>query len=80
MMILTKFDCDNEPRFLHSVSQFSFLASSLEKLRCQSVMSNQIDPPFSQGVGYGLIIGVSALFAIGMSTVVGVLERFFAEK
>jgi urea-proton symporter len=43
-------------------------------------MSNQIDPPFSQGVGYGLIIGVGALFAIGMSTVAWGLERFFAEK
>lgn len=64
MMILTKFSCGNESRFLHSVSQFSFLASSLEKLRYQSAMSNQIDPPFSQGVGYGLIIGVGALFAI----------------
>lgn len=31
----------------------------------------QIDAPFTQGVGYGLILGVGAIFAIRMSIVSG---------
>ncbi|KIW81907.1 hypothetical protein Z517_04933 [Fonsecaea pedrosoi CBS 271.37] len=41
---------------------------------------NQIEPPFSQGFGYGYIIGVGALFAIGMCVVSWGLSHFFAEK
>ena len=40
----------------------------------------QIDPPLPQSVGYGIIIGVGALFAIGMSLLSWTLARFFAEK
>ena len=40
----------------------------------------QISPPFGQGVGYGLIIGVGALFAFGMSLLSWFLAKFFAEK
>ena len=36
----------------------------------------QIDPPFGQGVGYGLVIGLGAAFAIGMSLVSWALSRF----
>lgn len=40
----------------------------------------QVPPPFGQGVGYGLIIGVGALFALGMSLLSWFLAKFFAEK
>ncbi|KAF5615599.1 Na+ solute symporter [Fusarium tjaetaba] len=40
----------------------------------------QIDPPFSQGVGYALILGIGSLFTIGMSIVSWGLSRFFAER
>ncbi|KAI9745919.1 MAG: hypothetical protein M1818_000600 [Claussenomyces sp. TS43310] len=39
-----------------------------------------IEPFFDSGVGYGIIVGVGAAFAIGMSFLSIVLERFFAEK
>ncbi|RFU25541.1 hypothetical protein B7463_g10794, partial [Scytalidium lignicola] len=41
---------------------------------------SSIEPIFSPGVGYGIVVGVGAAFAIGMSTVSWGLERFFAEK
>lgn len=37
-------------------------------------------PILNSGVGYGIIVGVGAAFALGMSSVSIVLERFFAEK
>lgn len=40
----------------------------------------QIEPPFSQGVGYGVVIGLGAAFAIGMSMVSLFLSKYFAEK
>lgn len=40
----------------------------------------QIDPPFSQGVGYGLILGIGFAFAIIMSVISWGLSRFFAER
>lgn len=43
-------------------------------------MSDTITPFFSQGVGYGLILGVGAVFAIGMSLISYLLSRFMAEK
>jgi len=43
-------------------------------------MSGTIQPIFGQGVGYGIIVGVGALFAIGMSAISWGLARFFAEK
>lgn len=36
----------------------------------------QIDPPFGQGTGYGLVIGLGALFAVGMTAVSWGLSRF----
>ena len=39
----------------------------------------QITPPLSQGVGYGIIIGVGAAFAIGMSTISWWLSRYMSE-
>ncbi|KAH8685368.1 putative sodium/proline symporter [Tricladium varicosporioides] len=40
----------------------------------------QIEPPFGQGVGYGIVIGLGAAFAIGMSLVSLFLSKYFAEK
>lgn len=40
--------------------------------------TNQM-PVFSEGVGYGLILGLGALFAIGMSAVSVMLARLMAE-
>jgi hypothetical protein len=40
----------------------------------------QITPPLSTGLGYGIIVGVGALFAIGMSALSWFLAKFFAEK
>jgi ribosomal protein L6P/L9E len=37
-------------------------------------------PIFNQGVGYGIIIGVGAGFALGMSLVSWGLSRYLAEK
>lgn len=42
-------------------------------------MSEGIEPIFSSGVGYGIVVGVGAAFAIGMSTVSWGLAKFFAE-
>lgn len=42
--------------------------------------SVQIEPPFSQGVGYGIVVGVGAAFAIGMSALSWFLSKYFAEK
>ncbi len=39
----------------------------------------QIPPPFGPGVGYGIIIGVGAIFAIGMSAVSWALSRYMNE-
>ena len=39
----------------------------------------QITAPFSPGVGYGLIVGIGAAFAIGMSLLSWVLSRYFNE-
>lgn len=39
----------------------------------------QIEAPFGPGVGYGIIIGVGALFAIGMSTVSWALSKYVNE-
>jgi Na+/proline symporter len=38
--------------------------------------SFQITPPLSQGVGYGLIIGLGTAFAIGMSCLSWWLSRY----
>ena len=40
----------------------------------------QVTPPLSPGVGYGIIVGVGAAFAIGMSLLTWVLSRYFNEK
>ncbi|KAJ6008218.1 hypothetical protein N7540_012194 [Penicillium herquei] len=40
----------------------------------------QIEPPFSQGVGYGIVIGIGTAFAAGMSTLSWYLSKYFAEK
>lgn len=40
---------------------------------------NQIPPPFSEGVGYGIIVGLGSAFALGMGAVSWGLERYFAE-
>ncbi|PWY83435.1 putative sodium/proline symporter [Aspergillus heteromorphus CBS 117.55] len=39
----------------------------------------QISPPLSQGVGYGIIVGLGATFAIGMSGVSWFLGRYMNE-
>ncbi|KAJ6150824.1 sodium/proline symporter [Penicillium chermesinum] len=39
----------------------------------------QISPPLSQGVGYGIVIGVGAIFAIGMSLTSWLLSRYMNE-
>lgn len=41
--------------------------------------SQQFQPIFSAGVGYGLIIGLGAVFAIGMSCLSVLLARYMAE-
>lgn len=41
--------------------------------------STQIPTLFSQGVGYGIIVGVGAIFAISMSLISLGLSRYFAE-
>jgi hypothetical protein len=43
-------------------------------------MTEAIQPIFGSGVGYGIVVGVGAAFAIGMSGISWGLERFFAEK
>ncbi|CZR52802.1 uncharacterized protein PAC_02679 [Phialocephala subalpina] len=40
---------------------------------------NQIPPPFSEGVGYGIIVGLGTAFALGMGAVSWGLECYFAE-
>lgn len=40
----------------------------------------QISPPLGIGVGYGIIVGVGAAFAIGMSLVSFWLSKFMGEK
>lgn len=40
----------------------------------------QVAPPFSQGVGYGIIVGLGGVFAIGMSLVSLFMSKYFAEK
>lgn len=40
----------------------------------------QIDPPLSQGVGYGLVVGLGAAFAILMSLISKALERYMNER
>ncbi|RDW60681.1 sodium symporter [Coleophoma cylindrospora] len=40
----------------------------------------QIEPPFSQGVGYGIVVGLGGAFALGMSMVSLFLSKYFAEK
>lgn len=42
-------------------------------------MSGEIEPVFSYGVGYGLVVGVGAAFAVGMSTISWGLAKSFAE-
>jgi hypothetical protein len=42
-------------------------------------MSTQVATIFPQSVGYGIIVGVGAAFAIGMSLVSLGLSRYFAE-
>lgn len=39
----------------------------------------QIPPPFGQGVGYGLIVGLGSAFALGMGAVSCGLEKYFKE-
>ncbi|KAF7546311.1 hypothetical protein G7Z17_g8519 [Cylindrodendrum hubeiense] len=39
----------------------------------------QIPTPFSPGVGYGIVIGVGAVFAIGMSLISWILSRYMNE-
>jgi hypothetical protein len=39
----------------------------------------QITPPLSAGVGYGIIIGIGAVFAFGMSVVSWALGRYLNE-
>ncbi|KAI1848467.1 hypothetical protein JX266_005773 [Neoarthrinium moseri] len=39
----------------------------------------QVAAPLSQGVGYGILIGVGAAFAIGMSTISWALSRYLDE-
>ena len=39
----------------------------------------QISTPLSPGVGYGIVVGVGAVFAVGMSFTSWVLSRYFAE-
>lgn len=39
----------------------------------------QISPPLSQGVGYGIIVGVGAAFAIGMSLMSWWLSKYMNE-
>lgn len=40
----------------------------------------QISPPLSQGVGYGIIVGVGAAFALGMSYISWYLAKYMNEK
>ncbi|KAL3420531.1 sodium symporter family protein [Phlyctema vagabunda] len=43
-------------------------------------MDIQVSPPFGQGVGYGIVVGLGAAFAIGMSLISWFLSKYFAEK
>jgi urea-proton symporter len=45
-----------------------------------SESSLQIPAPFSQGVGYGLVVGLGMAFAVGMSALSWFLARYFAER
>jgi Na+/proline symporter len=40
----------------------------------------QIEAPFGAGVGYGVVVGLGAAFAIGMSLLSLFLSKYFAEK
>ena len=42
--------------------------------------SFQISPPLSQGVGYGIIVGVGAVFAAGMSALSWYLANYMNEE
>lgn len=39
----------------------------------------QVSPIFGQGVGYGMVIGLGAAFAVGMSFVSWALSRYLDE-
>lgn len=62
---------------------FSLLHSTIHDFlfgACPSSMSAQIPPIFGQGVGYGIVLGLGAAFAVGMSFISWGLTRYFAEK
>lgn len=40
----------------------------------------QVAPPFSQSVGYGVVVGLGGAFAIGMSFISLFMSKYFAEK
>lgn len=44
-----------------------------------STSAQEFQPIFSPGVGYGLIVGLGAVFAIGMSCLSVLLARYMAE-
>lgn len=56
------------------------IPSSLTKPDIDMANGVQIEPPFSQGVGYGIVVGLGAAFAIGMSMVSLFLSKYFEEK
>ncbi|KAI1263741.1 Na+/solute symporter [Xylariaceae sp. FL1019] len=41
--------------------------------------STQVSPPLSEGVGYGIVLGLGAVFALGMILVTFVLKRYNRE-
>lgn len=43
-------------------------------------MSDTIIPTFDKGVGYGIVVGVGAFFAVGMCLISWGLSHFFHEK
>lgn len=45
-----------------------------------TTMTSQIEPIFPSSVGYGIVIGLGAAFAIGMSAISWGLAKFFAES
>lgn len=42
--------------------------------------NDTVPPPLSQGVGYGIVLGVGLAFAVGMTAITHLLKKFTGEN
>lgn len=72
-----KWDVLVDTLFLFNISFALYFCQTFKSLL---IKMSVIKPIFDPGVGYGIIVGVGAVFALGMSSVSWGLSRFFDEK